>query len=308
MHIKKHTALKKIIQNKTLYLMVLPGMLFLFLFNYLPIGGLVLAFKKYRFDEGILGSKWIGFKNFEFFISSQDIVRITLNTIYMNALFIITGTAASIFIAILINELKSRIAKKLVQSTMLLPNFISWVIAGYFVYALLNADKGLINNLLARVGVETIDWYAAPGYWPPILVLSYLWKNVGYLSIVYLAAIVGINEEYYEVAKIYGANKMQQIFYITIPLITPVISAMTLMSIGRILYADFGLFFNVTRDVGLLYSTTDVIDTYIYRALKNTGDIGMSSAVAFYQSILGFILVMASNLTVKKISPENSLF
>jgi len=308
MMLKKNTVLYELLKNKVLYLMVLPAVVLLLLFNYLPIGGLVLAFKNYRYDRGIFGSEWAGFKNFEFFITSQDILRITVNTIYMNAVFIITGTSAAIFFAILINEIGSRLAKKLIQSVMLLPNFISWVIAGYFFYALLNADNGLVNSLLSKLGVETFDWYSSPQDWPYILAFANLWKNTGYMSVIYLAAITGINEEYYEAAKIDGATKLQEVFCITIPLIIPHITVMTLMSIGKILYADFGLFYNVTRDIGILYPATDVIDTYIYRALRHSGDIGMSSAVSVYQSILGFVLVLGSNLAVKKLSPENSLF
>ncbi|MFC5404616.1 ABC transporter permease [Cohnella soli] len=300
--------MRELIKNKVLYLMTLPGLLLILLFSYLPMGGLIIAFKDYRFDKGVFGSAWSGLQNFEFFFSSQDALRVTFNTLYMNALFIVTGTVMSILCALLVIELKNKIGKKIIQTTLLLPYFISWVVVGYFVFALLNNQIGVVNQLLTRIGVGSIDWYSSPHYWPVILVLVSIWKNTGYSAIIYLAAIIGINEEYYEAARIDGANRFQEVMKITLPLIAPIISILTLIAIGKIFYADFGLFYNVPRNIGVLYSTTDVIDTYVFRALRNTGDIGMSSAVAFYQSTVGFVLVLFSNYIVRKINPENSLF
>jgi len=298
---------KKWRQNGTLFGMTLPGLVYIVLFSYVPMFGLVIAFKNYNYATGLWNSPWVGLKNFEFLFASKDAWRITYNTLFLNFLFIFFGTITSICFALLLNEIRQKFLNKFVQSTMLLPHLLSWVIVGYFVYALLTYN-GLVNGILGYLGFEPIEWYNSPGYWPAILTITAVWKMVGYNSVVYLASILGISADYYEAAVIDGANKFQQIRYITLPLISPIIIIIVLLSIGRIFYADFGLFYNVTRDIGMLYPTTDVIDTYVFRMLRKVGDVGMASAAGFYQSIVGFVLIVTANFIVKKIDKEQSLF
>jgi len=290
-----------------LFGMTLPGLAYILLFSYVPMFGLVIAFKNYNYAAGLWNSPWVGLKNFDFLFASEDAWRITYNTLFLNFLFISFGTVASIGLALLLNEIRLKALNKFVQSTMLLPHLLSWVIVGYFVYALLTYN-GLVNTMLGYFGLESIEWYNSPAYWPAILTITAVWKMVGYNSVVYLASILGISADYYEAAVIDGAKKFQQIRYITLPLISPIIIIMVLLSIGKIFYADFGLFYNVTRDMGMLYSTTDVIDTYVFRMLRKVGDVGMASAAGFYQSIVGFVLIVTANFIVKKIDKEQSLF
>ncbi|NDJ52217.1 MAG: sugar ABC transporter permease [Chloroflexi bacterium] len=292
----------------TFFLMAFPALFFLLIFNYLPMVGLVIAFQRFRFQEGIFGSEWVGFQNFEFLFSPTSGVRITVNTLGLNALFIFTTLVASLFVAIMLNEVRESLVQRFYQLSLFFPYFISWIIAGYFVFALLNTNDGLVNQMLVSLGYEPIRWYSSPEYWPAILTLTNLWKQIGFWSIVYLAGILGINPELYEVSQIDGANKLQQVFRITIPMLSSLIIINVLLSVGRIFYADFGLFFHVPRDSGLLYPTTDVIDTFVYRALRQTGDIGMAAAAGFYQAIVGFVLVLISNWIVRQVDPEQALF
>lgn len=309
---KPNQPLNKFIKNmlihKWLWLMALPGIVIVFVFSYMPMFGVILAFKDYKISDGILGSKWVGFDNFKYLFSTRDAWNITYNTLFLNTLFIITGTIGGIFVAIIINEVKNKWLVKFYQSAMFLPYFISWVIVSYFVYSLLSYDMGIINKILPTFGIEPIQWYNEPQLWPAILTMVNIWKGVGYGSVIYLAGIMGIDAELYEAATIDGASKLQQISRITLPLLTPLIIILTLMAIGRIFFADFGMFYNVTLDNGGLYSTTNVIDTYVFRALRFSGDVGMASAAGFYQAFVGFALVLGSNLAVKKISPDRSLF
>lgn len=297
-------------KNGGLLLMALPGLLLLLVFSYLPMFGVIVAFKDYRAAKGIFDSDWIGFKNFEFLFGTEDAWRITFNTLSLNALFIVTSTIGAIAIALLLNEVRER-TKKLTnfyQSALLLPHFISYVIVGYFVFAFLNTDTGLVNKTIGGLGFDQISWYSSPQYWPAILTSVNLWKNVGFNSIIYLSGILAINPEYFEAARIDGATKWKQITRITIPLIMPLIIITTLLAIGRIFYADFGLFYQVTRDNGLLYPTTDVLDTYVYRALRVNGDVGMSAAAGLYQAVVGFILVVGANWVVRRIDGDKALF
>ncbi len=292
----------------TLTLMALPGVLMLLVFAYLPMIGLIIAFKDYKFAQGIWGSAWVGVSNFRYLFGADAALRVTRNTLLMNSLFIVSGTVASLTIALLMNEVYTSWASKYYQTLLFFPHFISWVIVSYFVFGFLNGDTGIVNKLLASFGIKPIAWYREPGYWPAILTLTNLWNGVGFGSIVYLAGILGIDTTYFEAAKIDGANKWQQIRYITLPLLLPIVIILVLLSIGRIFNADFGLFFFVPRDTAQLYSTTDVIDTFVYRSLVKLGDISMAAAAGFYQSFVGFVLVVIANWVVRKINRDYSLF
>ena len=300
---------KNVKKYHMLYIMMLPGLVYLLVNNYLPMLGIVIAFKNINFTKGILKSDWIGFKNFEYLFKTSDAFDITRNTILYNFAFIVINLFIAISLAILLNEIKKRGLSRFFQSVILLPYLISMVIIGYLVFAMLSMETGFLNKtILPALGIDEVLWYSEPKYWPVILTLVNTWKNAGYLCVIYYAAIIGIDKEYYEAATIDGASKWQQIKNITVPLITQVIIIMTLLQIGRIFYADFGLFYQVPLDAGTLQSTTNVIDTYVYRGLMNIGDIGMSSAAGVYQSVVGFALVFLSNLVVRKIDKDNALF
>ncbi|MCM3784235.1 ABC transporter permease subunit [Neobacillus mesonae] len=307
------TFLKNLIKNKVMLLMVLPGTIWFFFFSYLPLAGTVVAFKEYRFHRdgfwaSIVNSDWVGWDNFKFLFSTNDAYIITRNTLLYNFAFIIIGLVLSVAMAVLLSELVNKKMAKVYQTGMFLPYFLSWVIVGYFVFSFLSMDRGMLNQILGWFGAEPIQWYSESKYWPYILVLVNLWKMVGYNSVVYLAAIMGIDKSLYEAAMIDGASKWQQIKNITIPLLSPIIIIMTLLAVGRIFYADFGLFYQVPRDSGLLYGVTNVIDTYVYRGLKTSGEIGMSTAAGLYQSVVGFALVIVSNYIVRKIDKDSALF
>ncbi len=289
-------------------MMSLPAVIVLFIFAYLPMFGIIIAFKEYRFDEGIFGSAWIGLTNFKFLFGSDVAWRITRNTLVMNVLFIVTGTITNIVVALLMNEVQGKLRAKFYQSFMFLPHFLSWVVVGYFAFAFLSVDSGILNKVLASFGVDSIAWYREPDYWPTILIVVTLWKGVGYGSLFYLAVMLGISPEFYEAAKIDGAGKLQQIRYITMPHLVPVIIILVLFSVSGIFRADFGLFFNVTRDQATLYPTTDVIDTFVYRALRQMNDLGMSAAAGVYQSVVGFFLVLTINWIVRRIDSDKALF
>lgn len=294
-------------KNKELFLLSLLPLLIIFIFSYLPIFGIVVAFKDFRYDLGFWRSDWVGFQNFKFLLTSQDAFRITRNTLLLNSLFIITLLITSIGFALMLNELKRKYVK-IYQTVFFFPYFLSWVVAAYVFLSLLDMDLGLVNNILKHFGIEPVLWYNEPSYWPLILIFINLWKSAGYFTIIYYTGIMSIDSEYYDAAAIDGATKFQQIRTITIPFLVPLIIILVLLQIGRIFYADFGLFYQIPRDSSILYPTTDVIDTYVFRSLRKTGDIGMASAAGLYQSVVGFILVLASNLFVRKINPENSLF
>lgn len=294
--------------NLALTTMALPGVILLFIFAYLPMVGLVIAFKDYKFAEGIWGSAWVGLENFRFLFGTDQAWRITRNTLLMNSIFIVTGTAASLTVAILMNEIYTSGVSKYYQTMLFFPYFMSWIIVSYFVFGFLNGDTGLVNKGLKLFGVDTIAWYRSPEYWPAILTVAHLWNSVGFSSIVYLAGILGIDTQLFEAAKIDGATKWQQIRYIMLPMLLPLIIILVLLSIGRIFNADFGLFFFVPRDTPMLYSTTDVIDTFVYRSLVELGNISMAAAAGFYQSLVGFLMVVTANWIVRRINQDYSLF
>ncbi|MDU4697658.1 MULTISPECIES: ABC transporter permease [Paenibacillus] len=296
-------------KNLPLLLLAAPGLLYFILNSYIPMAGVFIAFKNIDYAKGIFRSDWIGFDNFRFLFQTSDAWIMTRNTLLYNVAFIVFGTILSIIIAIFMSELIGKAYSKLFQSGLVLPNLISMVVLSYLVFAFLNADSGFINHSILRpLGLPEINWYSEPKYWPYLLVIIQMWKTAGYGSIVYIAFIAGIDKSIYEAAKIDGAGKLKQIWTITLPLLKPTVIILTLMSIGRIFNSDFGLFYQVPMNAGALYSTTQTIDTYVYRALMQVNDIGMSAAAGLYQSIVGFGLVMLANAIVKKIDADNALF
>ncbi|ETT59147.1 MULTISPECIES: ABC transporter permease subunit [Paenibacillus] len=300
---------KDVLRNKVLLFMVLPGTLWFLFFSYLPMVGTVIAFKEYRFSRdgfwaSIINSKWVGWDNFKFLFSTNDAYLITRNTLLYNIAFIGLGLILSVLMAVVLSEIANKKLAKFYQTGMFLPYFLSWVVVGYFAFSFLSSERGLLNAMFG----SNISWYSESKYWPFIIIFVFLWKAVGYNSVVYLAAIMGIDKSLYEAAMIDGASKLQQIRSITLPMLKPIIIIMTLLAIGKIFYADFGLFYQVPRDSGTLYSVTNVIDTYVYRGLKTTGEIGMSTAAGLYQSVVGFVLVLTSNYIVRKFDKDSALF
>jgi putative aldouronate transport system permease protein len=293
--------------NWPLFALAVPGLLFLLAFYYAPLFGLVIPFKRMNYAKSIWGSDWIGFKNFEFFFKSQDAFRVTRNTLVLNFSFIIITLILTIILALLLFELSGR-RVKIYQTAMFMPYFVSWIVASYILYALLNPLMGVLPHLLKSLGMETPNFYATPKPWSFILITAYVWKNAGYMTLLFYASLMGIDANQFEAAAIDGANKLRIVFHISIPFLVPVITLLAILQIGKIFYADFGMFYFLTRDSGVLYSATDVVDTYVYRALRITGDIGMASAAGLYQSAVGFLLVLGSNLIVRRINRESAIF
>ncbi len=291
------------------YLMMLPGLAYLFINNYMPMPGVIVAFKNYNARMGIYGSPWAGFKNFKYLFATSDAWVITRNTIVYNLVFIAVNTVLAITVAIVLSEMTSVRFKKFTQSAILLPYLISWVIVSYLVFAFLSGENGFFNNsVLPLFGVEPKNWYMETKYWPFVLVFASAWKSIGYNCIIYLSTILGIDKGYYEAAELDGATRWQKIRCITLPMLKPTVIIMTLLAVGRIFYSDFGLFYQVPMNTGALYSVTSTIDTYVYNGLMQLNNISMSAAAGLYQSLVGFILIMGSNLLVKKMSPDDALF
>lgn len=304
---KKQSMGKRIVKFLPVYAMAMPGLIYLFINNYMPLPGLVLAFKSYNARDGIWGSPWAGLSNFTY-LFQNDAGYITRNTIFYNLAFIVINTVLAIAIAVVLSEMTNRM-KKFYQSAILLPYLLSSVIIAYLVFAFLGVENGFLNRtVLPLFGIEPVNWYTETSVWPFILILVNAWKSVGYNCIVYLATIMGFDRAFYEAAIIDGASKVQQIFRITIPMLKGTIVMLTLLAIGRIFYSDFGLFYQVPMNTGALYPVTQTIDTYVYRGLLEVGNITMSAAAGAYQSLVGFILVLGANLVVRKVDRENALF
>lgn len=304
-------AKKKIRWKKLLpfYILALPGILYLLLNNYIPMFGILIAFKKMDYAKGIFGSDWCGLNNFKFLFGTKDAWSITRNTICYNIAFFLVGTTMAILLAILINEITAKKISKLYQTIILLPFLMSWVVVSYLAFAFLSSETGFINNsLLSFFGKKGINWYNSKEYWPFILVLVNTWKGVGYSMIIYLSSIVGISQDYFEAAKIDGASKLKQIRYITLPLLKPTIITLFIMSVGQVFRSDFGLFYQVTKNSGALYEYTRTIDVYVYQALMRNADYGMSSAASFYQSVVGFVLILIANGVIRKYQRSSALF
>ncbi len=302
-------TLKKMKRFYPLYIMMIPGLTYIIINNYIPLTGLQLAFKKFKYVQGIWGSAWNGVKNFTYLFKTGDAWTIIRNTLGYNLVFIILGTIFAIFVAIMLNEIQRKKVQQVYQTVILIPYLISYVIVSYIAYAALGESNGMINNaILIPLGMEPAKFYTDPKYWPVILTMVQVWKTFGYSSIIYFATIIGIDKAYYEAAVVDGAGTWKQITSITLPLIKPVIITLTLLSMGRIFYSDFGLFYQVPMNTGLLYDATSTIDTYVYRGLLETNDVGRASAAGFIQSVLGFLLVLGTNYAVRAIEKEQALF
>ena len=292
-----------------LYLMMVPGIAYLVINNYIPMGGLVIAFKKFNYQTGIWGSPFNGLSNFKYLFTGKDSALIIRNTLLYNLVFILLGTVASVATAILLNAIRKEWSRKALQTFILIPYLISMVIVSYMVFAFLSQGNGFVNNtILAGLGKDPIAWYAEPKYWPFILTFIHLWKNFGYSAIIYYASLLSIDESLFEAARIDGATEWQCVRNVTLPGLRPTVITMVLLQIGRIFYSDFGLFYQIPMNSGMLINATSTIDTYVYRALMTQNDVGRSSAAGFLQSILGFIIVLTANQLVRKIDSENALF
>jgi len=288
--------------------MSLPAIICLLIFNYAPMGGLIMAFQDLDLRKGIFRSPFIGFRNFEFLFTTTDAWRITRNTLCYNIVFIIINTTLAVLLAILLNEIAHKRIAKGLQTIYIMPNFLSMAVVAIIVFAFLSADHGYLNNIMETLGYSRKNWYLERKPWPFFFIIINAWKNVGFSSVVYLASISGISPEYYEAAVLDGAKKIQQAKYITLPFLKPMISILLIMSIGGIFRGDFGLFYLVTQNNGRLYPVSDVLDTYIYRAMTTLNNTGMATAAGLYQSVVSFICVLIANKIVAMIEPENAMF
>ena len=303
---KKKVPFKK---QAPFYVMMAPGLFMIALLFYAPMVGIILAFKDFNPVDGIFKSPWMDpwYKNFEFFFKSDTVKTVTFNTLFYNMLELVLVTVCAMALAILLNELKGKVSSTIYKGAILLPTFLSWIVIQYILFSLLSVDRGIVNHVLG----QEIYWYSEPKYWRFIMPLAYVWKNIGYYSVLYMAAIAGINTDYLEAAQLDGAGKWQQIKNITLPLIRPTMIVLILLWVGKFFnggFGDWNAFYTLPNNSGALYQATDVIDTYVYRALKSLGDYGMSTAAGLYQSVVGFVLILASNLVIKKIEPDSALF
>ncbi len=301
--------LKSLWKDRTLILMALPAVIVLILFAYVPMSGLVLAFKNFNFSDGIFGSPWNGFDNFRYlFLSGKTVWRITRNTVGYYFLFTAAETTLAVALALAINEMVFKRFAKLAHSALIMPYFISAVAIMYVVSALLNYDTGMINQLLESLGLERINFYMQGKYWPFILLLCSVWQGVGYSSVLYLATLTGIDQELYEAADIDGVNKLQRIRYISLPMLKSIVIIRLLLSLGQIMKSNTGLFYRVTRNVGALYEYTQTIDAYVLDAIQKSSNFGATAAVTLFQSVVGCVALVVVNMIVRKVSPEDALF
>lgn len=293
----------------TLILFMVPGLVYLLINNYIPMAGILLAFKKVNYTTGIFKSPWCGLSNFKYLFKTKDAAIIFRNTVLYNLAFIVLGTAAAVATAILLGEVKKNKLLKIYQTSILLPHILSTAVIAYLAFAFLSKDSGFLNNgIIKPLGGEAISWYSKPKYWPYILTFIQLWRSVGYTTIMYYATLVGIDTSYYEAAVIDGASTWDQIRYITLPCLKTTIITLTIMNLGRMFYSDFGLFYQVPMNNGLLFNATNTLDTYVYRGLLELNDIGRASAACFIQSVLGFVLVWGANALTRKVDPDSAVF
>lgn len=310
---KKDGLIKDIARNKFSYLIALPAMVYVFIFSYCAYPYMLLAFQRYDYRNStifdiIFHGNWCGLSNFEFFFTSQNAFRVTFNTMYLNILFILTGTLMSVVLALFLNELRCRWFMKACQSVMLFPTYISWIMVSYILMSLFSNTYGIVNIAMKNAGLPAFNWYATPEVWPAILVCMRIWKGAGMNAIIFLASITGIDSSLYEAAAIDGANRRQMMFRITLPLVMPTVIIMTLLSLGKIMYGDFGMVYALIGDNGTLYPTTDIIDTYIFRALRQVGDMSQSTAIGLFQSLIGFVMVYGTNWLARRFYPEGALY
>ena len=306
LQVKKKNEFQK---HWALILFMVPGLLYLLINNYLPMFGIAIAFKKVNYTIGIWKSPWVGFDNFTYLFKTKDAYVIFRNTILYNLAFIVLGTILSVATAILLGEIKKRGVLRVYQTSILLPHILSTAVIAYLAFAFLSKDSGFLNNaILKPLGLDPVSWYSKPKYWPFILVFIQLWRTVGYTTIMYYATLVGIDSSYYEAAVLDGASTWQQIRFITLPCLKTTIIILTIMNLGRMFYSDFGLFYQVPMNNGLLFNATNTLDTYVYRGLLELNDIGRSSAACFLQSVLGFILVYAANAITRKVDSDSAVF
>lgn len=298
----------ELVHNRVMFLMLLPTLVFFLVNSYFPMVGIYYAFTQFDFNSSMFNSKFVGLQNFEFLWRSGTLVKLTMNTIGYNIAFIVLGNVLAIVCAILLSELNGKWFKKISQSVMFLPYFVSFVILSVIVYNLFNYDSGFLNTILTQFGLDPVDVYSKPWAWIFLIIIFYLWKNLGYSMVIYLAAITGISDEYYEAAKIDGANIFQRIWYITVPMLKSTFVVLLLFALGSIMKGQFDLFYQLIGNNGLLYNTTDILDTYVYRSLKVTFDVGMATAAGVYQSLFGFVLIMTVNYIIRKINDDYALF
>lgn len=295
-------------RNPFSYLLLLPAMAYVAVFGYLTYPYMVVAFQDFNYRLGVAGSPFVGLKNFEFFLKSTNAATVTFNTVYLNLLFIVTGTAMSLLLAVIFGEIRCRWFIRVNQTIMLFPYYLSWVVISYMLLAVFSNKNGLMNLMLKAMGFSGVSWYTRPELWPGILVAMRIWKGAGMNAVIYLAAITGIDETIYESATIDGATRFKRVLHITLPLIAPTVCIMTLLSIGKIMYGDFGMIYALIGDNGILYPTTDIIDTYVFRVLRQTGNPAQAMAVSLFQSVIGFVMVYGSNALVRKSFGEGALF
>ena len=306
---KPHAGLvHELKKNRSLFVLISPGVLFALVFSYIPLAGLYFAFTRFNFRDGLWNSPFVGLQNFDFLFRSSILLGITKNTILYNIAFIIFGNLTAILAAVFLSEIRSRRFKKITQSIMFLPYFVSFVLIAAFVYNLFNYEYGTLNNILRGFGLEPVDLYSETGIWKYILVAFHVWKQLGYCSVIYMAAILGIDDAIYEAAEIDGAHVFQKVWYVVLPQIVSTFFVILMFNIGSILKGQFDLFWQVIGNNSLLYKATDIIDTYVYRTLTTTFDMGMATAAGLYQSVFGLVLVTIVNAILKKTSPENALF
>lgn len=305
----KNSFLRNLWKNKALMLFVLPGAILILLFNYVPMFGLVLAFKDFNYAKGIFGSDWVGLHNIKFlFISGDTTWRLMRNTVGYYFLFQFVGTVANVSLALALNEWRKKRFAKVSQTIMIMPNFISWIAISFIVRGLLTST-GMVNSIITAFGGDPVSFYSDPKYWPVILTLVNVWKGTGYGSVLYLSALAGMDQEIFEAAKLDGASKWQEIRYVTLPMLASMIAILTLLSLGNIMVSNTGLFYQVTRNIGALYPTTQTLDSYVLNAMANGGaKYGVTAAITLFQSVVGCFMVVVVNLIVRKFSPENSLF
>lgn len=305
---KEKSFFKKVKDNKSMLFMLIPATLYVIIFSYIPMGGIVLAFKKYNYTAGILNSPWAKLENFRYLIISDKLWPLTRNTILYNLAFIIVGMTVEIAFAILLSEIGGKVFKKIGQSFMLLPFFISWVVVSSIMLNIFGYEYGVLNNFLKLIGKESYNIYGNAATWPIVMVMLKIWKSTGYGTVIYLAAITSIDQEMYEAAQIDGANVWHRITNITLPCLKPTLVIMLLLAVGQIFRGDFGMFYQIVRNNQTLLGVSDIIDTFVYRSLISSPDIGMSAAAGLYQSFMGFVTILLANFVVKKIQPDYTLF